>query len=149
MHILEELKKRILVLDGAMGSLIQEYKLTESDYRGKFSDEIAKSVKGNNDLLSLTKPEVITRIHERYLEAGADIIETNTFNANSISQAEYGAKHLTYDMNKESAMLAKNRTPPAFSPAAASPRESEPVGHGRSDDEPRVGLQLRCQWERQ
>ena len=105
--IRKELKTRVLVMDGAMGSLIQEYKLTEEDYRGEQLKDFPNDQKGNNDMLSITKPEIIKEIHTRYLEAGADILETNTFNATSISQADYGAEEFVYDMNKASAELAK------------------------------------------
>ncbi|WP_321370434.1 methionine synthase [uncultured Draconibacterium sp.] len=105
--IREELKKRVLVLDGAMGSLIQEYKLDEADYRGELLKDHPSDQKGNNDMLSLTRPDVISEIHEAYLEAGADIICTNTFNATSISQADYNAEEYVYKMNKASAELAK------------------------------------------
>ncbi|MDX8337570.1 methionine synthase [Draconibacterium sp. IB214405] len=102
-----ELKKRVLVLDGAMGSLIQEYKLSEEDYRGELLKDHPSDQKGNNDMLSLTRPDVISEIHEAYLEAGADIICTNTFNATSISQADYNAEEYVYKMNKASAEVAK------------------------------------------
>ena len=82
--IQEVLKNRILVLDGAMGSLIQEYKLSDADYRGERFKDFPHEVKGNNDLLSLTRPDVIREIHEQYLEAGADILETNTFSGTSM-----------------------------------------------------------------
>ncbi len=103
----EVLADRILVLDGAMGTMIQRYKLTEADYRG---DRFAKhhmDIKGNNEVLSLTQPHIIREIHEAYLEAGADIIETNTFSANSISQADYDLVELAYEMNKASAAIAR------------------------------------------
>ena len=88
-NIFDILKERILVLDGAMGTMIQQYKFSESDYRGsKFIDH-ACSVQGNNDLLSLTQSEAISTIHKKYLEAGADIIETNTFSSTSIGMADY------------------------------------------------------------
>ena len=103
----EILSQRILILDGAMGSLIQRYKLTESDFKGERFKDHAKSLRGDNDLLSITQPHVIKEIHKLYLEAGADIIETNTFNATSISQADYGMEHVIYDMNFASAKLAK------------------------------------------
>ena len=101
------LKKRILVLDGAMGSLIQRYKLTEEDFRGERFKNHSQDLKGNNDLLVITKPEIIKEIHKTYLEAGADIIETNTFSANAISQADYKLEHLAYEMNYEAAKIAK------------------------------------------
>ncbi len=102
----ELLKERILVLDGAMGTMIQRYKLTEADYRGDRFKDFHKDVKGNNELLSLTKPDIIQRIHEEYLLAGADIIETNTFSANRISQADYDMQELSYELNLVSAQLA-------------------------------------------
>jgi 5-methyltetrahydrofolate--homocysteine methyltransferase len=105
--IKEILKKRILVLDGAMGTMIQAHKLEEEDFRGENLKDHSKLVKGNNDLLSLTRPDIIKEIHRIYFEAGADIAETNTFNANAISQADYGTEYLTYDMNKASAELAR------------------------------------------
>ncbi len=101
------LKERILVLDGAMGTMIQRQKLDEKDYRGKRFANIGQNVKGNNDLLSITQPYIIREIHEAYLEAGADIIETNTFNSTSISMADYGMEELVYELNLESARLAR------------------------------------------
>ncbi|HFD31761.1 MAG TPA: methionine synthase [Gammaproteobacteria bacterium] len=103
----ELLKQRILILDGAMGSLIQTYKLDEAGYRGERFAEWPSDVKGNNDLLVLTQPQIIKDIHTAYLEAGADIVETNTFNATSISMADYGMEELTYEINKEAARLAR------------------------------------------
>ena len=90
----DEIKKRILVLDGAIGTMIQRYNLTEDDFRGERFADIDRPVKGNNDLLSLTAPHVLEDIHRKYLEAGADIIETNTFNANRISMSDYGMESL-------------------------------------------------------
>ncbi|HKL31522.1 MAG TPA: methionine synthase, partial [Tangfeifania sp.] len=105
--IKKELANRVLVMDGAMGSLIQEYKLTEEDYRGEKLKNAENDQQGNNDILSLTHPEIIAEIHDKYLEAGADIILTNTFNANRISQADYHAQDLVYEMNKASAEIAR------------------------------------------
>lgn len=105
--IQEILKSRILVLDGAMGSMIQRYNLTDADYRGERFKDFPHEVKGNNDLLSLTRPDVIQEIHEAYLEAGADIIETNTFSGTSIAMADYHMEDLVYELNYESARLAK------------------------------------------
>ena len=103
-NIYDILKERILVLDGAMGTMIQEYKFSESDYRGiRFKDH-PSTVKGNNDLLSLTQPDAIKTIHEKYLEAGADIIETNTFSSTSIGMADYNMESLVYDINFESSL---------------------------------------------
>jgi 5-methyltetrahydrofolate--homocysteine methyltransferase len=105
--IYRELEKRILVMDGAMGSLIQDYQLKESDFRGKRFTSFPHDLKGNNDLLSLTQPAIIKEIHEKYLEAGADIIETNTFNANRISQSDYHMESHVREINFEAARLAK------------------------------------------
>lgn len=107
MDIKSILKDRILVLDGAMGTMIQQYDLQEEDYRGEEFADVPESVKGNNDLLSLTQPSIIREIHKAYLEAGADILETNTFNANKISQADYNMQQLSYRINFESARIAK------------------------------------------
>lgn len=103
----EILSNRILVLDGAMGTMIQRHKLTEEDYRGERFKNHSTNLKGNNDLLSLTQPDIILDIHREYLKAGADIIETNTFNGTSISQADYKTEEYVYDINFESAKLAK------------------------------------------
>jgi 5-methyltetrahydrofolate--homocysteine methyltransferase len=105
--IRKELEKRVLVLDGAMGSLIQTYKLTEADYRGEQFKNAPKDQKGNNDLLSITRPDVIKEIHSQYLEAGADILETNTFNSTSVSMADYGLEEHVYDINLAAARIAK------------------------------------------
>jgi 5-methyltetrahydrofolate--homocysteine methyltransferase len=101
------LAKRILVLDGAMGTMIQRYKLEEEDYRGERFKNWHKDVKGNNDLLSITKPEVIIAIHKEYLKAGSDIIETNTFSSTSIAQADYDMQDLAYEMNVAAAKCAR------------------------------------------
>src|SRR5688572_7729290 len=102
-----ELAKRILILDGSMGAYLQGFGLTSEDFHGaRFADH-ASALKGNNDLLSLTKPDVITQVHEAYLAAGADIIETNTFSATRISQAEYGLADIAYELNLEGARLAR------------------------------------------
>ncbi|RZD32995.1 MAG: methionine synthase, partial [Methanobacteriota archaeon] len=101
------LKERILVLDGAMGTMIQEYEFNESDFRGDFFSKHNFDLKGNNDILCITKPKIISKIHEKYLESGCDIIETNTFNANRISQADYGTEEHCYELNKKAATLAK------------------------------------------
>ncbi|MEJ2078208.1 MAG: methionine synthase [Acidobacteriota bacterium] len=103
----EALSRRILLLDGAMGSMIQTFRLKEGDFRGERFASHARDLRGNNDLLSLTRPEIITEIHRLYLEAGADIIETNTFSATSISQSDYGLEDLAYEMNLASARLAR------------------------------------------
>ncbi|GAB2739664.1 homocysteine S-methyltransferase family protein [Melaminivora jejuensis] len=101
------LAKRIAILDGAMGTMIQRFKLTEDQYRGTRFADFPRDVKGNNELLSLTRPDVIQDIHEGYLAAGADLIETNTFGATSIAQDDYGMGELAYEMNLQSARLAR------------------------------------------
>jgi 5-methyltetrahydrofolate--homocysteine methyltransferase len=103
----EILKTRIAILDGAMGTMIQRFKLSEADYRGERFKDFPKDVKGNNELLSLTRPDVIRDIHEGYLAAGADLIETNTFGATTIAQADYDMQHLAREMNLQSAKLAR------------------------------------------
>ena len=97
--IQQELEKRILIIDGAMGTMIQRYKLQEADYRGERFKSWHKDVKGNNDLLSITRPDIIKVIHLEYLDAGADIIETNTFSSTSIAQADYDMQELAYELN--------------------------------------------------
>ncbi|MFA5983826.1 MAG: methionine synthase [Methylococcaceae bacterium] len=106
-HIKNLLSQRILFLDGAMGTMIQSYKLEEKDYRGQRFNDWGVDLKGNNDLLSLTQPDIIAAIHKAYFEAGSDIVETNTFNATSIAMADYGMEALAYEINLESARLAK------------------------------------------
>lgn len=103
----EEIKKRILVLDGAMGTMIQQYNFTEEDYRGEQFKDFHISVKGNNDMLSLTQPVAIKEIHKKYLEAGADIIETNTFSSTTIAMADYEMEEFVYELNFQSAKIAK------------------------------------------
>lgn len=103
----EQLKKRILVLDGAMGTMIQGYRLQEEDFRGTRFKDFKSDLKGNNDLLSITQPKIIREIHSKFLSAGADIIETNTFNSNPISQEDYQLQELTYELNVEAARIAR------------------------------------------
>jgi 5-methyltetrahydrofolate--homocysteine methyltransferase len=103
----EILNNRIAILDGAMGTMIQRFKLSEADYRGERFKDFPKDVKGNNELLSLTRPDVIRDIHEGYLAAGADLIETNTFGATTVAQADYDMQHLAREMNLQSAKLAR------------------------------------------
>ena len=104
----ELVKERILILDGAMGTMVQSYQLSESDFRGlRFKQEDGRQMKGNNDLLCLTRPDVVLDIHRRYLTAGADIIETNTFSAQSISQADYGLQDICYELSYKGARLAR------------------------------------------
>ncbi len=101
------LSERILILDGAMGTMIQRYNFTEEDYRGERFKDWKSPLKGNNDLLSLTQPEAIEEIHRKYLLAGADIIETNTFSGTTIAMADYHMEDLVYELNYESAKIAK------------------------------------------
>ncbi len=101
------LRQRILILDGGMGTMVQQYKLGEADYRGHVCRDHGCDLKGNNDLLVLTKPEVIREIHNNYLAAGADIIETDTFNGTSIAMADYRLEHMVRAMNREAAKLAR------------------------------------------
>jgi 5-methyltetrahydrofolate--homocysteine methyltransferase len=104
----DALEQRILVLDGAMGTMIQRYNLSEAQYRGeRFRDFAAKDLRGNNDLLTLTRPQVIREIHQQYLEAGADILETNTFNSTTIAQADYKLESIVEELNLEGARLAR------------------------------------------
>ncbi|MBS1650674.1 MAG: methionine synthase [Bacteroidetes bacterium] len=106
-NIYKELEKRILVIDGAMGSLIQQYKLSESDFRGERFKHFHKDLKGNNDLLSITRPDIIEEIHAKYLEAGADIIETNSFSGTSIAMADYDLQEIVYEINFAAAKCAR------------------------------------------
>lgn len=107
MGLIESLKNKVLVLDGAMGTAIQAYNLTEEDYRGELFKNSEYLLKGNNDILVLTKPEVIREIHLNYLNAGADIIETNSFNSTTVSQLDYGTQDIVYKINFEAAKLAR------------------------------------------
>src|SRR6185369_5713913 len=101
------LSERILIIDGAMGTMIQQHKLEEKDYRGERFKDWHCDVKGNNDLLSITQPQIITGIHKQYLEAGADIIETNTFSSTAIAMADYGMQSLAYELNVAAAKCAR------------------------------------------
>ncbi len=105
--ISELLKSRVLVLDGAMGTMIQRHKFSEEDYRGERFKDYPQPLQGNNDLLSITQPEAILDIHRKYFEAGADIAETNTFSSTSIAMADYAMEDLVYELNFESAKLAR------------------------------------------
>ncbi|GGW58645.1 5-methyltetrahydrofolate--homocysteine methyltransferase [Winogradskyella epiphytica] len=106
-NIEAELSKRILVLDGAMGTMLQQYKFSEEDFRGERFKDYPSSLKGNNDLLSLTQPKAIAEVHAKYFEAGADIVETNTFSGTSIAMSDYDMEDLVYELNFESAKIAK------------------------------------------
>ena len=148
------LQERILVLDGAMGTMIQRYHLDEADFRGARFTDHPKDLKGNNDLLQLTRPEVIREIHEQYLAAGADIIETNTFGATSIAQEDYGLAHLAREMNLAAARIAREAADAAATPeqprfvagalgptprtASISPDVNDPGARNTSFDELRA-----------
>lgn len=106
--LLHSLESRILLLDGAMGTMIQSYRLSEDDYRGARFRDWQRDLRGNNDLLSITRPEVIEEIHRGFLDAGADIIETNTFNSNAPSMSDYGMESLVGELNLAAARLARN-----------------------------------------
>src|SRR3569833_2081749 len=105
--IRQELKKRILVIVGAMGTMIQRYKLTEQDFRGERFAYHPTDLQGNNDLLNITRPDIIKAIHNEYLDAGADIIETNTFSTQRISLADYQMEELAYELSYEGARIAR------------------------------------------
>ncbi|MDB5247077.1 MAG: 5-methyltetrahydrofolate--homocysteine methyltransferase [Segetibacter sp.] len=124
MDIRKELEKRILIIDGAMGTMIQRHNLEEADYRGERFKDWHTDVKGNNDLLSITQPQIIEEIHLQYLAAGADIIETNTFSSTSIAQADYDMQSLAYELNVASAKCARN----AIEKFLASPEASNRSG---------------------
>ncbi|CAN7521318.1 homocysteine S-methyltransferase family protein [Trinickia sp. LjRoot230] len=148
------LASRILILDGAMGTMIQRYKLDEASYRGERFKDISRDVKGNNELLSITQPSIISEIHEQYLAAGADIVETNTFGATFVAQADYGMEALAPEMNLVSARLAraacdKYSTPtkprfvagaigPTPKTASISPDVNDPGARNTSFDELRA-----------
>ncbi|HMO44810.1 MAG TPA: homocysteine S-methyltransferase family protein [Rubrivivax sp.] len=150
----ELLQQRILIIDGAMGTMIQRCRLTEEAFRGERFKDHPKDLKGNNDLLVLTRPEVVRRIHEQYLAAGADIIETNTFGATSIAQEDYGLGHLAREMNAAAARLAREAcakygTPdkprfvagalgPTPRTASISPDVNDPAARNTSFDELRA-----------
>lgn len=133
MNIRELLQKRILVIDGAMGTMIQRHKLTEADYRGERFKDWPSDLKGNNDLLSITQPQIIVGIHKEYLEAGADIIETNTFSSTVIAQADYDMQSLAYELNVASAKCAKQ----AIDEFNASRQVSPPAGGGDLERAPK------------
>lgn len=106
-NIYQEIQKRILVLDGAMGTMLQEYKFTEEDFRGERFKDYPTPLQGNNDLLSITQPEAVKEVHRKYFAAGADIVETNTFSGTTIAMADYQMEDLVYELNYESAKIAK------------------------------------------
>ncbi len=114
--LLKIARRRVLILDGAMGSMLQTYRLDEDGYRGEQFANWPQSLRGNNDLLNLTQPEIVQSIHAAYFEAGADLVETNTFNAQSISMADYGMAHLVKEINRAGAELARNAADAASTP---------------------------------
>ena len=105
------LARRILIVDGAMGTMLQQHRLGEQDFRGARLRDHASDLQGNNDILALTRPDVVREVHHAYLKAGADIIETNTFNGTSISQADYSTEHLVREINIEAARIASAAEP--------------------------------------
>ncbi|HEX9979527.1 MAG TPA: homocysteine S-methyltransferase family protein [Flavobacterium sp.] len=122
MSINHLLQNRILILDGAMGTMLQRYKFTEEDFRGERFRDFPYALKGNNDLLSLTQPEAIRTIHKQYLEAGADIIETNTFSSTTIGMADYHMEDLVYELNFQSAKIAREAADAFTAQNPAKPR---------------------------
>jgi len=106
-NIYKEIQKRILVLDGAMGTMLQQYKFSEEDFRGDRFKDYTSPLEGNNDLLSLTQPAAVKEVHRKYFAAGADIVETNTFSSTTIAMADYGMENLVYELNYQSAKIAK------------------------------------------
>ena len=162
-QLYKALNQRILVLDGAMGTMIQRWKLEEEDYRGERFKDWKHPVKGNNDLLSLTRPDIIEAIHREYLEAGADIIETNTFSATTIAMADYHMQELVYELNFESAKIArkvceeftaKNPEKPRFvagsigptnKTASLSPDVNDPGFRAITFDELRIAYKQQCE----
>ncbi|MCK4699264.1 MAG: homocysteine S-methyltransferase family protein, partial [Bacteroidales bacterium] len=142
-RITEEIEKRVLVLDGAMGTMIQSHRLEEQDFRGEQFRLVSKDQKGNNDLLNLTQPEIIRDIHRKYLDAGADIIETNTFSANRISQADWGMEEYVYNINFKGAKIAsscaseytlKNHNKPRFVAGSIGPTNKTASLSSRLED---------------
>ena len=157
--LLTLLAKRVLILDGAMGTMIQRYKLTEADFRGSRFADHPRDLRGNSDILVLTRPDVITAIHREYLAAGADIIETNTFTSTAIAQADYGLETLAYELNREGARLAREaadewtgKTPdsprlvagsmgPMNRTLSLSPKVEDPAFRGMTFDEARAAYE--------
>ena len=162
-QLYDALNHRILVLDGAMGTMIQRYKLEEEDYRGERFKNWEHPVKGNNDLLSITRPDIIEAIHKEYLEAGADIIETNTFSATTIAMADYHMEELAYELNFESAKIARKvcdeftaKNPekqrfvagsvgPTNKTASLSPDVNDPGFRAITFDELRIAYKHQCE----
>lgn len=162
-NIYEVINQRILVLDGAMGTMLQRYKFEEEDYRGERFKNWESPLKGNNDLLSLTQPHAIEAVHRKYLEAGADIIETNTFSATTIAMADYHMEDLVYELNFESAKIARkvcdeftaqNPEKPRFvagsvgptnKTASLSPDVNDPGYRAITFDELRIAYKQQCE----
>lgn len=162
-QLYEALNNRILVLDGAMGTMLQRYKFEEEDYRGERFKNWESPLKGNNDLLSLTQPHAIEAVHRKYLEAGADIIETNTFSATTVAMADYHMENLVYELNFESAKIArkvcneftaKNPEKPRFvagsigptnKTASLSPDVNDPGFRAINFDELRIAYKQQCE----
>jgi 5-methyltetrahydrofolate--homocysteine methyltransferase len=154
------LRERIVLMDGAMGTMIQQLGLTELHFRGERFQAHRSELKGNNELLCLTQPEVIARIHTAYLQAGADIIETNTFGANAIAQADYGLEHLAREMNVAAARLARKACDERATPdtprwaagaigptprtASISPDVNDPAARNTSFDALRRAARIFC-----
>ena len=163
-NLINTLHKKILVLDGAMGTMIQCHKLEEEDFRNESLKDHPKSLKGNNDLLSITRPDIIREIHAQYFEAGADIAETNTFSSTTIAQADYGLEDLVYELNYQSAKIAKevanefskNETDkprfvagsmgPTNRTASLSPDVNDPGFRAISFDQLRVAYKQQAEW---
>jgi 5-methyltetrahydrofolate--homocysteine methyltransferase len=133
----QQLEKRILILDGAMGTMIQRHGLSEADYRGERFADWPSDIKGNNDLLSLTQPNIIRGIHEQYLAAGADIVETNTFNSTTVSMEDYGMQELVYELNVEGAKLAREACDKFTTPGDAQGSASAAGGRMPEAAQPR------------
>lgn len=161
--IKKELQKRILVLDGAMGTMLQAYKFTEEDFRGERFKDFPYPLKGNNDLLSITQPQAIAEVHAKYLEAGADIIETNTFSGTTIAMADYHLEDIVYELNYESAKIARkvadeftSKTPnkprfvagamgPTNKTASMSPNVNDPGFRAITFDELRIAYKQQAE----
>jgi 5-methyltetrahydrofolate--homocysteine methyltransferase len=153
-NIYNELQKRILILDGAMGTMLQDYNFSEEDHRGERFKDYPTPLKGNNDLLSLTQPEAITEIHHKYFEAGADIVETNTFSSTSIAMADYNMEDLVYELNYESAKIAKRVADqftasephkPRFVAGSIGPDVNRPEYRAITFDELRIAYKLQVE----
>jgi 5-methyltetrahydrofolate--homocysteine methyltransferase len=135
-NIQSALESRILVIDGAMGTMIQRFKLEEADYRSERFKDWPSDLKGNNDLLSLTRPDIISAIHREYLEAGADIIETNTFSSTAIAQADYNMQSLAYELNVASARIAREAIEEFTLKAEGLRLKAKPVNDNAANRQP-------------